>query len=332
MLRIFTYIADLLTWQLFNLEAGSRIGEAVHFFIEDVTKIYFLLFLMIYVIALFRAGLDTERVRAYLSGKNRFVGYFLATIFGSVTPFCSCSSIPLFLGFTSAGIPLGITMAFLITSPMINEVAVVLLGSMLGVKFLVLYVVTGILAGVIGGALIDLLKADRYLTPIGKRAAGMGADNINVEGLPENGSALKIKLSMKERHVFAWDELKSIFSRVWKWVLIGVGLGAALHGFIPDGWITAHLGSGAWWSVPGAVLLGIPLYSGASGVIPVIESLLNHGLPVGTAMAFMMSVVAASFPEFMMLKQVMKPKLLIMFFIMLLVFFTLAGWLFNVLY
>ncbi len=328
--KLFTYLADWLTYSVLNLENGSRLGGAVHFFIEDITKIYFLLFFMIYVIALLRAGLETERIRSFLSGKHRLAGYFLATIFGAITPFCSCSSIPLFLGFTSAGIPLGITMAFLITSPMINEVAVILLGSMLGMKFLIIYVITGIMAGILGGFIIDLLKADRYLTPIGQRAAGIGTGRDGTSSSIQ--TMVKRKLTLRERHVFAVDELKSIFSRVWKWVLIGVGLGAALHGFIPAGWISEHLGSGSWWSVPAAVFLGIPLYSGASGIIPVIESLLSHGLPVGTAMAFMMSVVAASFPEFMMLKQVMKPKLLILFFVMLLVFFTIAGWLFNILY
>ena len=324
MFRIFTILADTIVWQLFGLDPESKLGDTLHFFIEDVTKIYFLLFIMIYVIALFRAGLDTGVIRKFLAGRNRWIGYFLATVFGAITPFCSCSSIPLFLGFTAAGIPLGITMAFLITSPMINEVAVVLLGSILGGRFLMIYILIGIASGIAGGALIDLLKAERYLSPLGQRAAGMV--------VPLDDDDKKQPMTFKDRRKFAGEELKTIFSRVWKWVIIGVGLGAALHGFIPDNWIQDHLGSGTWWSVPAAVLLGIPLYSGASGAVPVIESLISQGLPVGTAMAFMMSVVAASFPEFMMLKQVMKPRLLFLFFIMLLVFFILAGWLLNLIY
>ncbi len=326
MFKIFTLLADVLAYRLFSLEPGSRLGEGVHFFIEDVTKIYFLVVVMIYLIALVRAGLNTERIRDFLSGKTRGAAYFLATLFGSVTPFCSCSSIPLFLGFTSAGIPLGITMAFLITSPMINEVAIVLLGSLLGIKFTLVYIATGLLAGMAGGFFIDRIGAERYLTGIGEQARALGEGREDV-GPGKPGDAPK--LTFADRREFARAEVKEIFGRIWKWVLIGVGLGALLHGFVPDRFILDNLGEGQWWSVPAAVFLGIPLYSGASGIIPVIETLLAKGLPVGTAMAFMMSTVAASFPEFMMLKQVMKPKLLLIFFLMLLVFFTLAGWLFN---
>ena len=329
MFKIFTLLADWLTYRVFSLPAETRIADAVHFFIEDVTKIYALVVVMIYLIALARAGLNTERIRDFLSGKKRGAAYFLATLFGAVTPFCSCSSIPLFLGFTSARIPLGITMAFLITSPMINEVALVLLGSLLGLKFTLIYVATGLLAGMAGGFFIDRIRAERYLTRIGSQAVAMGADREDAGTAASEGPARKKGLSFKVRREFAAGEVREIFGRIWKWVLIGVGLGAALHGFVPDGLILEHLGDGQWWSVPAAVFLGIPLYSGASGIIPVVESLLAQGLPIGTAMAFMMSVVAASFPEFMMLKQVMKPRLLVIFFLMLLVFFTLAGWIFN---
>ena len=319
MLKIFTILADWLVYSLIGLDRSTKFAGSLHFFIEDVTKIYVLLIVMIYLIALLRAGVDIERVRHFLMGKTRAAGYGLASLFGAVTPFCSCSSIPLFLGFTSARIPLGITMAFLITSPMINEVAVVLLGSILGMRFMVLYVITGMIAGILGGFFIDLIKAERYLTPIGQQASGMQMEE----------DYQKSRLNLKMRHDFARSELKEIFSRVWKWVLVGVGLGAALHGFVPEELITGALGDGQWWSVPAAVVLGIPLYANASGIIPVVESLLAKGLPVGTAMAFMMSVVAASFPEFMMLKQVMKPRLLVIFFLLLLFFFTIAGWVFN---
>ncbi len=320
MFKIFTLFADLIVFTWLKLPESSRWAGSLHFFIEDVSKIFFLLVIMIYVIGLLRASLNTERIRVFLQGKNRFFGYFLGAGFGAITPFCSCSSIPLFLGFTQARIPIGITMSFLITSPIINEVAIVLLGGLLGIKFMIIYVVVGILAGVIGGIFIDAIKAERYLMPLAEK---MKEGSVELPGFE------KPKMTFRDRHQFAKNELKTIFSRVWKWVFIGVGLGALLHGFVPEEFIANNLGSGQWWSVPGAVLLGIPLYSNASGMIPIAESLLIKGLPVGTTLAFMMSTVAASFPEFVILKQVMKPRLLLIFFVMLLVMFTCVGLILN---
>ncbi len=322
MLSIFTKLADWIIYSIFGMSPESKLGSGLHFFVEDTTKIFALLIVMIYIIAWVRATVNIERVRDYLSGKHRVFGYVAAASFGAVTPFCSCSSIPLFLGFTQARIPVGITMSFLITSPIINEVAIVLLGSLLGVKFTVCYVAVGIGAGIIGGAFIDLIKAEKYLTSLASSARGHNVEAGHADVKP-------VKMSFRDRHEFARDELKTIFSRVWKWVLIGVGLGAAVHGLVPERFVIEHLGAGQWWTVPAATLLGIPLYSNASGMIPVAESLLNKGLPVGTTLAFMMSTVAASFPEFMMLKQVMKPKLLLIFFLLLLTLFTAVGWIFN---
>jgi uncharacterized membrane protein YraQ (UPF0718 family) len=278
---------------------------------------------MIYAIALLRASMNVERVRDYLAGKHKGVGYLLGSSFGAITPFCSCSSIPVFLGFTSAGIPVGITMSFLITSPLINEVAVLLLLSLLGWKFTVLYVVVGMSVGILGGVFLDAIKAERWLQSFAAKALAQGK-NVSTEKAKRPAA-----LSLKERHVFAKQEMLEIFSRVWKWVIIGVGLGSALHGFVPDGWIQAHLGDGQWWSVPAAVLLGIPLYSNATGVIPVMEGLIKQGLPIGTTLAFCMSTVAASFPEFILLKQVMQWRLLAVLFMLLLIAFTLIGWIFN---
>ncbi|MDA3938450.1 MAG: permease [Spirochaetia bacterium] len=329
MLIIFTKFADLIVYRVMGLTVGTRLAESVHFFFEDVSKIYVLLIIMIYLISILRAGLNTDRIKNYLEKRGRWAGYIIASGFGAITPFCSCSSIPLFLGFTRAGIPLGITMSFLISSPLINEIAVILLGSILGFKFMFIYVAIGIGSGIIGGLFIDLLKADRYLTVIGQKALDHTSSSEGNQELPVVTDQIR---GLKNRHNFAVNELVSVFSRVWVWVIVGVGLGAILHGFIPDAWILNNLGSGQWWSVPGAVLLGIPLYANASGVIPVIETLIEQGLPIGTAMAFMMSVVAASFPEFMMLKQVMKPQLLLIFFIILLVFFTLAGTILNIVF
>ena len=331
MFIIFTQLADWLTYSVMNLSPDSKLGDAVHFFIEDVSKIYVLLVFMIYFIALLRASLNVERVRDYLAGKNRGVGYLLGSGFGAITPFCSCSSIPVFLGFTSAGIPVGITMSFLLTSPLINEVAILLLMSLLGWKFTLLYIVVGMTVGIIGGFFLDAIKAERWLQSFAAKALENGQKNHSTTNndSSENNESTSQSLSFSERHRFAKDETLEIFGRVWKWVIIGVGLGAALHGFVPDGWIEQYLGDGQWWSVPAAVLLGIPLYSNATGVIPVMESLINNGLPVGTTLAFCMSTVAASFPEFILLKQVMQWRLLATVFLMLLISFTLIGWVFN---
>jgi uncharacterized membrane protein YraQ (UPF0718 family) len=318
-------LSDWLTYAILGLSPDSKLGDALHFFIEDVSKIYVLLLVMIYVIALIRASLNIEGVRDYLACKNRGIGYLMGSAFGAITPFCSCSSIPIFLGFTSAGIPVGITMAFLITSPLINEVAVLLLMSLLGWKFTILYVLIGMSVGILGGLFLDTIKAERWLQSFAAEASKRAQTSSGTA----DSSQDNVKLTLSDRHKFAISESKEIFARVWLWVISGVGLGAALHGFVPEGWITANLGEGQWWSVPAAVLLGIPLYSNATGVIPVMESLITNGLPVGTALAFCMSTVAASFPEFILLKQVMQWKLLAILFVMLLIAFTLVGWIFN---
>lgn len=326
MFIIFSQLADWVTYRLLNLPADTKLADAIHFFVEDVSKIFALLLVMIYFIALLRASLKVEKVRDFLAGKNRGFGYVLGSGFGAITPFCSCSSIPVFLGFTSAGIPVGITMAFLLTSPLINEVAVLLLLSLLGWKFTVLYVVIGMLVGILGGVFLDAIRAERWLQSFAAKALEQAQSHKPVSSTSHGEQQ---GLSLQKRHQFAKDETLEIFGRVWKWVIIGVGLGAALHGFVPDGWIEAHLGDGQWWSVPAAVLLGIPLYSNATGVIPVMESLIVNGLPIGTTLAFCMSTVAASFPEFILLKQVMQWRLLATVFLMLLVAFTLVGWIFN---
>lgn len=325
MLEVFSQLADLLVYDLGGLTAQSKLGDALHFFVEDSSKIFVLLLVMIYAIALVRAGLDVQRIRVYLQKRRRASGYLFGATFGAITPFCSCSSIPLFLGFTSARIPLGISMAFLITSPLINEVAVVMLASLLGWKFTLIYIIAGMSVGMLGGWLLDALRAERWLAPFILEAQAAA------EAQAAQPLAPAAKLSLQQRHAFAKAEMLDIFGRVWKWVIIGVGLGAGLHGFVPDGWIAANLGGGQWWSVPIAVLVGIPLYSNATGVIPVMQGLLVKGLPLGTTLAFCMSTVAASFPEFILLKQVMQLRLLALLFALLLVAFILVGWLFNAL-
>ncbi len=322
MLEVFAYLATLVVYDALGLTPDTPLGEAAHFFVESTAKIFALLLVLIYVIALARASLNVERVRAFLAGRNRIFGYFLGSTFGAVTPFCSCSSVPVFIGFTSARIPVGVTTAFLITSPMINEVAVVLLWGLLGWELTLIYIAVGFVVGMAGGAFLDAIRAERYLQPFLAKAYAQGS-------AAAAGGAEARRLSLRERHTFAAQEVQEIFRRVWKWVLIGVGLGAALYGFVPEGWIEQNLGDGAWWQVPAAVVVAIPLYTNITGVVPVMESLILQGLPIGTTLAFCMSTVAASFPEFVLLKQVMQWRLLAILFGVLLVAFTLAGWILN---
>lgn len=315
-------LAHWLSFNLLALRAGSHAGDAVEFFLYDTAKILLLLVLMVYLIGWLRAGMQLERVRDYLAGKGRALGYFLGAGFGAITPFCSCSSVPLFIGFSVARIPLGISLAFLITSPLINEIAVVLLWGLLGWKLTLIYIALGLAAGVLSGLLIDLLRAERWLQPF-------LLDALQNTAAPAAAGAHAGAIDLRQRHEFARTELITILRRVWIWVIVGVGLGALLHGFVPEDWFMAHLGTGQWWSVPLAVAVGIPLYTNVTGIVPVMESLLLKGLPLGTTLAFCMSTVAASLPEVLMLKQVMRWQLLALFLAILLAIFTLAGWLFN---
>lgn len=319
---IFTWLADVLTYSVFGLSQGTKLAGAVHFFIEDITKIFTLVVVLIYLIGLFRASLNTEKVRNYLQGKHRIAGYVLAAFLGAITPFCSCSSIPLFLAFTAARIPIGITMAFLITSPIVNEVAILVLGSVLGWQFTIAYVAVGVLAGVLGGMFFDFIRAERFLTDLGQQSM-----NISIDGSSEGNSSGPI--SWSKRHQFAKAEVSEIFGRIWKWIILGLVFGAVFHGYVPEQWVQGHLADGSWWTVPAASVLGIPLYTNATGIIPVAESMLAKGIPVGTVLTFMMSVVGASFPEFVMLKQVMRARLLLFFFFFLLLIFSITGWIFN---
>ncbi len=313
-------MSKYVTYFLFNIANGSKLGDVVQFFIYDTLKIMLLLVAMVYVISWIRASISVEKIRDFLLGKRSIIGYFFGSLFGAVTPFCSCSSIPMFLGFTSARIPLGVTMAFLITSPMINEVAVVILWGLLGWKFTVVYVVTGMAVGMIGGFIMDKLKAERWLKNFLR----------NLDGAVV--IAESHKMTWEERHNFATAETKDIFRRVWKWIIIGVGVAAAVHGYVPEEFITENLGAGQWWAVPMAVLMGLPLYTNITGVIPVMESLLLKGLPIGTTLAFCMSTITVSIPEILMLKQVMKWQLLALFVGLMVVMFILVGWLFNFLF
>ena len=323
MLDWFTYLADWVTYSLFGIAIDSQFADAVHFFVEDTSKILVLLLVLIYIIAVVRATLNPEKVRYYLQGKHRFIGYILGSFFGSVTPFCSCSSIPLFMGFVSARIPLGVTIAFLLTSPLINEVVVVMLGSLLGLKFTIIYVAIGLFLGMLAGFLVDLIKGERWLVPF------LAKQYANTDTTTEIEYSHK-KMTLRERHEFAKEETLTIFRRIWKWVIIGVGIGAVIHGAIPAEWFSEHLGAKQWWSVPLSTLLAIPMYVNATAIVPILESLLLKGVPLGTTLAFCMSAVAVSLPEFMMLKQVMSKRLLMFIGSYLLIAMSLLGWIFNI--
>ena len=322
MLETFTHLADWLTYEILNLDKTTKVADAIHFFIEDTSKIFVLLAVMIFIVAFLRAGLSAERIRSFLAGRNRYLCYALAAILGAVTPFCSCSSIPLFLGFTAARIPIGITMAFLITSPSVNEAAVALFGGTVGWPLTILYVGLGLLSGILGGIFFDAINAECYLRWTQPKS---GCNCSQIE------AGTQRRLGWNSRFHFAANETKDILKRISLWVLAGIALGSALHGFIPDGFIARHLGSGAWWSVPLAVMIGIPTYANVTSVIPVTAELIRQGLPVGTAFAFMLSTAAASVPEFIMLKKVMTARLLILSAAYLLVYFTLCGWILNLL-
>ena len=320
MLKIFDWFADFVSYKVLSLEAGTKLTEAIHFFVLDTSKIFVLLILLIYIITFIRSFIDENKVRLLLSRRNRFIGYIGASLLGAITPFCSCSSIPLFMTFLRSGVPFGVAMSFLIVSPIINEVAIVLLAGVLGVEFTIVYIVIGVSLGVIGGMIFDLINAKRFLIalPVDQGCGCKGG---------EDGENTKI--TMRKRHDLALAESLAIFKSIWIYILIGVILGAAMHGYLPEDFIEKYIDKNSFWSVPAAVLVGIPLYTGSTSAIPVVQSLIAKGLPVGTAMAFMMSSVGASLPEFMMLKRVMKAKLLVIVFVVMLIFFSIAGFLFN---
>lgn len=317
MLEIFTTLASAVTYNLLEIERETNLAEAVHFFIEDTTKIFFLLTALMLIVGFLRSWVSPEKVRHWLDGKPKIIAYGLAVILGAVTPFCSCSSIPLFIAFLSSGIPLGVTMAFLITSPMVNEVAAILFGEAIGWDFTLAYIAVGMGTGMIGGALIDALKLEKWVEPFVFTATRMEGD------LDEP------KLTIKKRFSHAWDETVDILKRVWLYVLIGVGVGAGIHGFVPQEWFIEHASADNLFAVPLAVIMAVPLYSNVTGIVPVAEVLIAKGLPVGTTLAFIMSTVAISLPELVILRKVLKLPMLAFFVAYLALAFMIVGYGFN---
>jgi uncharacterized membrane protein YraQ (UPF0718 family) len=290
---------DYLTLEIFGLTGA--VNEAVNFFIYDTFKIWFLLITIIFVVSYLRTHFNTEYVRAYLQGKSEFTGNVLAALFGVITPFCSCSAIPLFLGFIQARIPLGVTFSFLISSPLNNEIAIALLFGLFGWKITAIYIGFGLLVAILGGFIIGRMNMEKH---------------ILLDVTPMNGELddVKIKLTFKQRVKEAWDYTKEIFLKIWFYVLIGVGIGAFIHGYVPADFIASYAGADNPFAVLVAVLMGIPMYSNAAGVMPLVEVLTQKGMLLGTALAFMMAVTALSLPEAMILKRIISIKLIGLFF------------------
>jgi uncharacterized protein len=312
-------IADWLAYGLLALPHGSHLGEALAFFFYDVPKLLLLLSGMIFIISLFQTFIDTQKVRAMVEKRGEGVGNLMAAAFGAITPFCSCSSVPLFIGFVQAGIPLGVTFSFLITSPLMNEVAFVLLIGLFGWKVAGLYLLSGVTIGVVSGLILGRMKLERYVEgfvyDIKPRA------NIDLK--------LEEKLTWADRISRSWDSTKEIVGKVFWFVIVGIGIGAFIHGYVPQDALTGIMGKGAWWSVPASVLVGIPLYSNAAGVIPIVSALLAKGASLGTVLAFMMSVVGLSLPEIIILRRVLKPQLIAVFIGVIATAIVLTGYMFN---
>ncbi len=316
---MFDLFADWLLFGLIGLSSKASYAESLHFFVMDITKIFFMLILVIYLMGLFRSFVSTERVRKYVQGKSDFVARSLAILLGAVTPFCSCSSVPLFIGFVEAGIPLGITFSFLIASPMINEIAVVMLLGIVGWKITLLYILSGIVVAFVGGIIIQKFKPERWVEDYVWKIQMGEAPSIEQDN------------SLPARHRYALSEVKTIVGRIWKWVILGVGAGALFHGYFPQEWASSLGSANNILAVPMAVILGVPLYSNAVGVIPLAEAMLLKGVAVGTTLAFMMSIAAISLPELLILRKVIKWQALALFTGVVTISIILVGWFFNIL-
>ncbi len=317
---MFNSLADLLIYRLLGMDPATPLSAALHFFVMDTALIFFMLVAVIYIMGLLRALLSPEQVRDYVRGKPRWLARSLAILLGAVTPFCSCSSVPLFIGFVEAGIPLGVTFSFLIASPMINEVAAVILIGILGWKMTALYIAAGVTVAYVGGVVMERFRPERWVEEyVWKIQVGAGTGTQ-----PDR--------SLHGRHNVAVAEVKAIVGRIWKWVIAAIAIGALFHGFVPQQWVADHLGGADnWLAVPGAVLLGVPLYANATGVIPVAEAMLGKGVAIGTTLAFMMSIAALSLPELLILRKVIKWQALALFTGVLACAITLVGWGFNML-
>lgn len=309
--------SNWFSFSLLGLNPESHFGSAVQFFVYDTPKVLMLLLIVVFFVGIIRSFVTVDWTRKVLAGKRESLGNVLAALLGVVTPFCSCSAVPLFIGFMTAGVPLGVTFSFLISAPMVNEIALVLLYGLLGWKVAALYFGTGIAIAIIAGWVMGRMKLERHVEDwvMDIRAGESGLDDQ--------------KMSWKKRFEYALDSVRDIIGRVWKYVILGIAAGAGIHGYVPEGYLAGIMGDSSWWSVPLSVVIGIPMYTNAAGIIPIVEALLGKGAALGTVLAFMMSVIALSFPEMVILRKVLKPKLIAAFIGVVGCGILLVGYLFN---
>ncbi len=310
-------ISDFIIFRVFHMSPETHLTEAIRFFIYEVPKVMMLLVLIIFLVGILRTYFSAEKTRKALEGKSLFAGNIMAALLGIVTPFCSCSAIPLFLGFVEAGIPLGVTFSFLIAAPMINEVALILLIGLFGWQVALIYVLTGLTIAILAGFLLEKLNMKRYV-------ADWVYDTHAKQSLEKEES-----LSLNQRISAGGQAVRDIVGKIWIYILIGIAVGAGAHGFVPDAYLAGALGNQHWYSVPLAILVGIPLYSNAAGIIPIVSVLIEKGVTLGTALAFMMSVIGLSLPEIIILKKVLKWQLIGVFVGVVAVGIVIVGLIFN---
>lgn len=306
------------SFTLLGLVPGSHLGEAVAFFFYDVPKIFMLLTLIIFVVGIIRSFFTPNRTRAFLAGKSEFIGNIMAALLGVVTPFCTCSAVPLFIGFVTAGIPLGVTFSFLISAPMVNEIALALLFGMFGWRIAAIYLVTGLFIAIVAGWIIGRLKLEHWVEP------WVYEIRMNEEATQDEA------LSWDDRIEAGKTAVREIVGKVWLYVILGIAVGAGIHGYAPADALASIMGKDSWWSVPLAVLIGVPMYSNAAGIIPIVQALLSKGAALGTALAFMMAVIGLSLPETIILRQVLQRRLIAVFVGVVATGIIAIGYLFNV--
>ena len=310
--------ADWVTFSLLHQSRTAHLGQAVQFLVFEGPKVLMLLVLVVFGVGIVRSFFTPERTRAVLAGKSEYAGNVLASLLGVVTPFCSCSAVPLFIGFVTTGVPLGVTFSFLIAAPMINEVALVLLFGLFGWRIAAIYAGTGLLIAMVAGWTIGRLKMERFVEP------------WVYEMTPGDGSLKEDGIAWEQRIRLGTEAARDIVGKVWPYVIVGIAVGAGIHGYVPENFMAHIMGKGAWWSVPLAVLIGVPMYSNAAAIIPIVQALLGKGAALGTVLAFMMSVIGLSLPETIILRKVLRPQLIAVFVAVVTVGILLVGYLFNV--
>lgn len=317
--------AHWITYSFLGMPEGDPLATAIDFFLYETPKVLMLLVLVVFCVGIVRSFFTPERTRRILSGRREFSGNVLAALLGVVTPFCSCSAVPLFIGFVTAGVPLGVTFSFLISAPMVNEIALVLLFGMFGWQVTALYLVMGLSIAILAGFIIGRFKLERYVEPW-VYASTSGAQTAN-DTQPKTGSNNAI--SWETRVGYGRGAVVEIVGKVWIYVVLGIAVGAGIHGYVPTNYLASMMGKDAWWSVPLSVVFGIPMYSNAAGIIPIVQALLEKGAALGTALAFMMSVIALSLPEAIILRKVLKPQLIAVFLGVVGIGIIIVGYLFN---